>query len=274
MTTATLHSPAAKPAKPGVTLPRVIHAEWIKFWSLRSTYWTLAITLGLTVGFGALLCWGTVNRWDHLPAQEKMHFSGAEHSLAGYHFAQLAIGVLGVLIISGEYSTGMIRASLTAVPKRLPVLAAKVLVFGFVAWIVSTIACFGAFFVGQSFLTSVHVNAAISDPGVLRVVMGEGLYLTAVALLAVGLGTLVRNTAGGIASVFGALMLLPLLTEALPSTWRDDISPYLPSNAGQALATLQQGPNDLAPWTGFGVLCIYVAAALIGGAVMLKRRDA
>ncbi|MFE2411437.1 ABC transporter permease subunit [Kitasatospora sp. NPDC059408] len=267
-------APSSRPARPGVTLARAVHAEWIKFRSLRSTYWTLGITVALTIGFGALLCWGTVSRWDHLPADERMHFGAAEHSLLGYHFAQLAIGVLGVLIITGEYSTGMIRASLSAVPKRLPVLWAKAAVFGAVAWAVSTVACLIAFFVGQSILASKHLDTTLGAPGVTRVVFGMGLYLTAVGLLAVGLGTLIRNTAGGIASVFGVLMLLPLLTEALPSSWRDTISPYLPGNAGQALATLQQGPHDLAPWTGFGVMCLYVLAALIGAAVVLKRRDA
>jgi hypothetical protein len=268
MTTATL------PAKAGVTLPRVVHAEWIKFRSLRSTYWTLAVAAGLTIGFGALVCWVLVAHWDSMPRQEQAHFSPAEHSLRAYGLAQLAIGVLGVLMVTGEYSTGMIRASLTAVPKRLPVLAAKAAVFGAVTWVVATIAAFAAFFLGQSILAAKHLDTTLSDPGVARVVFGTGLYLTAVGLLAVGLGTLVRNTAGGIAALFGLLMVVPLLVEALPSSWADNVGPYMPGAAGQALLSVHQGPHDLAPWTGFGVLCLYVLAALIGAAVTLKRRDA
>ncbi|GAA5011109.1 ABC transporter permease [Kitasatospora paranensis] len=273
MSTAALPAEAARTAT-GVTLPRVVHSEWIKFRSLRSTYWTLAITMALTVGFAALVCWGTVSHWDHVRPEERAAFSPAEHSLLGHHFAQLAIGVLGVLIVTGEYSTGMIRASLSAVPRRLPVLWAKTAVFGAVAWVVSTVACLIAFFVGQSILASKHLDTTLSAPGVTRVVLGMGLYLTAVGLLSVGIGTMIRNTAGGIAAVVGVLMLLPLLTEALPSSWRDNIAPYLPTNAGGALATIHQGPTDLAPWTGFGVLCLYVLASLIGAAVVLKRRDA
>lgn len=257
-----------------VTLPRVVHAEWIKFRTLRSSYITLIAAAVLTIGFGALFCWATVHRWDQLPADERAHFSPAEHSLRGYFLAQLAIGVLGVLVVTGEYSTGMIRASLSAVPKRLPVLWAKTAVYGVVTWVVATVSAVIAFFLGQAILASKHIDTTLSAPGVTRVVLGTGLYLTAVGLLAVGIGTLVRNTAGGIASVFGLLLVVPVLAEALPSDWRDSIAPYLPSNAGQALFSLQQGPHDLAPWTGFGVMCLYVLAALIGAAVVLKRRDA
>jgi hypothetical protein len=273
MSTAALPAEADRTAA-GVTLPRVVHSEWIKFRSLRSTYWTLAAAVALTVGIAALACWGAVSRLDRLPAAERAAFSPAEHSLRGYFVAQLAIGVLGVLIVTGEYSTGMIRASLSAVPRRLPVLWAKAAVFGAAAWVVATVACLVAFFVGQSILASKHLDTTFSAPGVTRVVLGMGLYLTAVGLLAVGIGTMIRNTAGGIAALVGVLMLLPLLMEALPSSWQDNVSPYLPTNAGGALTTIHQGPHDLAPWTGFGVLCLYVLASLIGAAVVLKRRDA
>ncbi|MDH6124017.1 ABC transporter permease subunit [Kitasatospora sp. GP82] len=274
MSTATATVISTRAGEGRVTLPRVVNSEWIKFRSLRSSYWTLAATVVLTIGFGALFCWATVNRWDHLPPDERAHFTPVEHSLRGYFLAQMAIGVLGVLVVTGEYSTGMIRASLSAVPRRLPVLWAKTAVFGAITWVVATVSCVVAFFLGQAILAGKHLDTTISAPGVTRVVLGMGLYLTAVGLLAVGIGTLIRNTAGGIAAVFGTLLVLPLLAEALPSSWQDNIVPYLPGNAGQALATLHQGPHDLAPWTGFGVLCLYVVAALIGAAVVLKRRDA
>jgi ABC-2 type transport system permease protein len=257
-----------------VTLARVVNSEWVKFRTLRSSWLTLLVAAVLTIGLGTLFCWAMVNRWDHLPADERAQFTPVEHSLRGYFLAQLAIGVLGVLIVSGEYSTGMIRASMAAVPKRLPVLWAKAAVFGAVTWVVATASVVVAFLLGQSVLASKHLDTSLSAPGVTRVVLGAGLYLTAIGLLSVGIGALIRNTAGGIATVFGMLLVVPALTEALPSSWRDTISPYLPSSAGQAVATLHQGPHGLAPWTGFAVLCAYVAVALAGAAVTLKRRDA
>jgi hypothetical protein len=272
MSTATYVSNRAGDGK--VTLPRVVTAEWIKFRSLRSSWITLVVAAGLTIGFGALFCWATMSRWDHLPADERLSFTPAEHSLRGFFLAQMAIGVLGVLVVTGEYSTGMIRASLTAVPKRLPVLWAKTLVFGAVTWVVATASVLVAFFVGQSILAGKHLDTTLSAPGVTRVVFGMGLYLTAVGLLAVALGTLIRNTAGGIASVFGLLMVLPLLSEALPSSWQQHISPYLPSNAGQAVTHVVQEPHMMAPWAGFGLLCGYVVIALAAAAVVLRRRDA
>jgi ABC-2 type transport system permease protein len=265
---------SSRPGNGRITLLRVMHSEWIKFRSLRSSYITLAATAVITIGFSALICWANVSRWDRLPAAEKAGFVPVEESLRGYFLAQMAVGVLGVLIVTGEYSTGMIRASLSAVPKRLPVLWSKTVVFGAIVWVVNTVCVLIAFFVGQSILSGKHLDTTLSAAGVTRVVLGTALYLTAVGLLAVGIGTMLRNTAGGIASVFGLLLVVPLLAEALPSSWRDNIAPYLPSSAGQSLATLHPVSPSLAPWTGFGVLCVYVAVALIGAAVVLKRRDA
>jgi hypothetical protein len=257
-----------------VTFARVVHGEWIKFRSLRSTYWTLGAALVVMGGFSALLCWAQASRWSHLPPAERAAFTPVEHSLRGYFVAQMIVGVLGVLMISGEYSTGMIRASLSAVPRRLPVLGAKAAVFGAVTWVVATVAALVAFFLGQAILNGEHIGVGFSTPGAPRVVLGMGLYLTAVGLLAVGLGALLRNTAAGIASVFGIMMVLPLLVEALPSSWGNAIGPYLPSNAGGALTTLHQQAHQLSPWTGFLVMCLYVVAALVGGGIVLRRRDA
>lgn len=196
-------------------------------------------------------------------------------SLRGVFLAQLAIGVLGVLVITGEYSTGMIRATLAAVSHRQPVLVAKALVFGLVALVVTEIAAFIAFLLGQQALASTHLQASLSTPHALRAVIGAGLYLTLIGLLAIGLGFLVRNTAGAIATVFGIVLVLPLLANALPSPYSTDVSKYLPLNAGtQILTTSHPDPSMLGPWAGLGITAIYAVAALIGGAVMLRRRDA
>ena len=261
-------------AETKVTLGRVLKSEWIKFRSLRSTYWTLAAGIVLTVGFGALLCWAMLDHFSQLHADERASFNPTDHSLRGYYLAQMAIGVLGVLMFTGEYSTGMIRATVSAVPKRLPVLWAKAIVFGVATWVVGTLSALAAFFIGQAIFSSKHIGASFSDPGVPRAVFGLGLYLTAIGLIAVGLGALLRNTAAGISSLFGMLLVLPLLVEALPSSWQSNISPYLPGAAGGALFTLHGDPGALSPWVGFGVLCIYVVAALAGGAAVLRRKDA
>ncbi|MDX6332331.1 MAG: type transport system permease protein [Streptomycetaceae bacterium] len=258
------------PARGRVTQGHVIHSEWIKLRTLRSTGYTFLAAVVALIGFGLLFSAVTANRWSTLPPDEVGN--PALISLRGYFLAQLAIGVLGVLVISGEYATGMIRATLAAVPKRLPVLWAKALVFTAATWVLMTVATLVAFLAGQALLGS-H-GTSLGDPGVTREVLGTGLYLTVVGLFGVAIGALVRNTAGGIATVFGVLLVVPVLAEALPTSWSDHINQYLPSNAGQALISLHQQAHTLAPWTGFAVFCGYAALALAGAAVALKRRDA
>jgi hypothetical protein len=189
--------------------------------------------------------------------------------------AQLAIGVLGVLVITGEYSTGMIRSSIAAVPHRRPVLIAKALVFGATALILTELAAFAAFVLGQLALKSTHFQASLSTHESVRAIIGAGLYLTLIGLMAVGLGFVIRNTAGAIAAVFGIVLVLPLLANALPTPYSTDVSKYLPLNAGtQILQVGNFDANMLSPWAGIGVTAIYAVVALIGGAIMLTRRDA
>jgi ABC-type transport system involved in multi-copper enzyme maturation permease subunit len=226
------------------------------------------------IGFGTLFCAVTANRWPHMRAAEQAAFDPALTSLRGYFLAQLAIGVLGVLVITGEYATGMIRATMSAVPRRLPVLWAKAVLYAAVTWVLATVGALIAFLIGQAVLSSRHIETSIASPGVARVVFGTGLYLTVVGLLGVAIGCLIRNTAGGIATVFGLLLVVPVLAEALPSSWSNAISPYLPSNAGQAVIALHPDPHTLAPWSGIGLFLLYALAALAAAAVLLKRRDA
>jgi ABC-type transport system involved in multi-copper enzyme maturation permease subunit len=188
--------------------------------------------------------------------------------------AQLAIGVLGVLVITGEYATGMIRASLSSVPKRLPVLWAKAMVFGSLGFVVMLVAAFAAFFGGQKILGLQHIGAGIADPGVVRAVIGTALYLAVVGLLGLALGAILRSTAGSIATLFGVLMVLPVIGQLLPGSWAGHITPYLPSNAGQAIMAVKPDPSMMGAWTGFGLFCLYAVAALGVAAALLKRRDA
>lgn len=271
MTVLTAQRPPTVHALP-VTQVRVLRSEWIKLWTLRSTWFTLLAAVVGMVGIGYLVSYGGRRHYASMGLVERLTFDPTMHSLFGVYLAQLAIGVLGVLVITGEYATGMIRATLAAVPARLPVLWAKLAVFGSVALVLMLVGSFAAFLGGQKLLHP--YGTTLSQPHVLRAVIGVALYLTVVALLAIGLGFLLRNTAGGIATLFGLLLVLPVLIRAFPSSWQDHVSPYLPSNAGAALFDLHPDSTSLAPWTGFGVFCAWAAASIIGAAILLRQRDA
>ena len=255
-----------------VSQGKVVIAEWYKLVTLRSSWITKIIGLGALAFLGGVVGFFLNRDWDRLRPARQAAFDAVGTSLAGARFTELAIGVLGVLFVTGEYGTGMIRSSLTAVPKRLPVLWAKALVFAVVTLVSTEIASFIGFFIGQATLGAHSV--ALSSEGALRAVAGTGLYLTVVALLGISLGFIIRSTAGGIAALVAILLVLPGVVSILPQSWQDTISPYLPSNAGAALYDLRPEPGTLEPWTGFGVFCLYAVAGLIAAAVILKRRDA
>lgn len=259
-----------------VTQLTVIRSEWIKLRSLRSTWFSLLATLVIIIGLGTLFSAVRAHRFAETlgPNGQPFDFDATQVSLRGVFLAQLAIGVLGVLVITGEYSTGMIRSSLAAVPHRLPVLYAKAVVFAVTAFVVTVPAALVAFLLGQRALASTHHQASLSTPGAELAILGAGLYLTLIGLLGVGLGFLLRNTAGAIATLFGIVLVLPILAEALPSPYSTDVSKYLPLNAGTVImTTVNRDPSMLGPWTGIGVTALYVLAALVAGAVVLKRRD-
>jgi ABC-2 type transport system permease protein len=258
-----------------VTQVRVLRSEWTKFRSLRSTAWTLLAAVVLMVGIGALFSAVTASQYRSPGGADQFTFDPVATSLNGTLFSQLAVGVLGVLLMSGEYSTGMIRSSLTAVPRRLPVLWAKLVVFAVVIFAVTLVTSFGSFFLGQALLSSHHLNASISDPGAFRAVVGAALYVTVAGLICVALGTLSRNTAGGITTFVAVFFVLPPITLLLPSPWRSHFVQYLPSNAGSAMyASAHSLTPALSPWTGFTVLAGY-AVVLIGAAAWrLKHADA
>lgn len=256
-----------------VTQRRVALSEWTKLRSVRSTRWSLLATLLLIIGIGILACVVFESRWPHLSLSDKQDFHPLRVNLAGVNFAQLAIGVLGVLVITAEYSTGMIRSTFLAVPKRLPVLWAKALVFGAVAFVVSLPAVFVVFFAGQAILPGQHIEIGISYPGVLRALFGAALFLTVMGLFGLGLGAIVRSTAGAISALAGIVFVLPPIVGLLPSSVAESIEPYLPSQAGGAVWTINPEPHTLAPWAGFGIFCAYAALALLVGAFLMRRRD-
>jgi ABC-2 type transport system permease protein len=191
-------------------------------------------------------------------------------SLTGVQLAQLAVGVLGVLLVAGEYATGTIRVSLAAVPRRLPVLWGKAIVLA----LATLVLCLAAFLVGQSILSAERLDISLRHPGVARAVLGSTLLLSAVGLLGLGLGALLRSTAGAVAGLFGLLFGPQLLAGLLPADWSDTLYPYLPVPAGAAVANVQPDPAALAPWTGFGLFCLYTGVLLALAAWQLRRRDA
>jgi hypothetical protein len=270
MSAVATHAPRGR-----VTQTRVIRSEWTKLWTLRSTRWALLAAVVAMTGLGMVIAAFRMGHWTHLSPHERATYDPIDNGVGGYHLAQLAIGVLGVLVISGEYATGMIRSSLMAVPHRLPVLWAKALVFGAVTFVLMLASSFASFAGVQAIVSQRHLQASLGSSHALRAVIGTALFLTVLGVLAVGLGCLVRSTAGGISTLVGLLFVLPGITAILPSNLADAISPYLPLNAGFAVATSTfENSHHLAPWAGFGLFCGYAAAAIAAAAVALIRRDA
>jgi ABC-type transport system involved in multi-copper enzyme maturation permease subunit len=255
-----------------VTFPRVVRMEWIKFWTLRSTISTLAVTVLLLIGLGTIIA-GVIGSGNG-PDQQDFGDPTAI-SLGGVMLAVLATAVLGVLMTAGEYATGTIRATLTAVPARLPVLWAKVVVFAAATFGPMLIAALGAFLIGQAILSSRGLpSTTLSDTGVLRAVAGAALYLTGAGIIGLAVGALMRNTAAAITTVVGALFLVPGLFQLLPRSWNDNVSPYLPSSAADAFMAVQTSSGLLSTGAGLAVFAGYIAVLLAGAAAALKRRDA
>ncbi len=253
----------------------VLGTEWIKLRSVRSTMWTLLATAIIGVGLGAIVTSAQASRFDTRSLAAQRAFDPTRASLSGFLFAQLAIGVLGVLIVSAEYSTGTIRATFSAIPRRLLVLVAKALLFGAIVFVVGEALAFVAFFVGQRILTGHTPTASLSDASVLRAVISSGLYLVVLGLLALGIAAIIRHTAAAISAFVGILFLLPIIAAVLPSSFSDDVSRFLPQQIGIVMMTGHyHGSDTFGPWTGFLLLCGYAAASLVVASVLLVRRDA
>lgn len=265
---------AASESAPARSWALVVESEWTKIRSVRSTFWTLVATVAATIGVGAAICAAFVSNYSHLSPVERLHVDPTALSLSGIFLAQLALGVLGVLVISSEYGTGMIRATLTAVPQRGAVLAAKTAVFTAVSLVVGLVSSFIAFFVGQAILAGQGLQVSLADPGVLRAVFGGGLYLAVLGIMALAFGTILRRTAGAIAALFGLILVLPGVAGALPASWQHVVVKVLPSDAGGAVFRVHQEAYALGPWAGFGVFCAWAAALLALGWFLLARRDA
>jgi ABC-type transport system involved in multi-copper enzyme maturation permease subunit len=255
-----------------VTFAGALRSEFTKIRSVRSTYWTLLAMFVVVVGFGALASTGAAHG-PHGP-----YFDPTRQSLAGLYIGQLIIGVLGVLVISSEYSTGMIRTTLTTNPHRGVMIAAKGAVFTVVALVTSLVTAFVAFFLGQALMSSDHISTTIGSPNVLRAVIGGALFLTACGVLAFGLGLLIRHAAGGIGAVVAVLFVVTILVNFLPQTWQNHVDKWIPALAGgQLWMTTPQPPGNTpmyGPWPSFAILCGYAAIAVAAAVILFRKRDA
>ncbi len=285
MTTAVLSTVPTAPSRPStparsVTFARTVSAEWIKFRTLRSTVWTLVATTVLMVGISVLAAWGTSTEAVDGGSGP---MNGAQLLSAGYQLAQLALAVLAVLTITGEYSTGMIRSTFAAVPARAPVLAAKAVVLAVVVLVVSAVSMALSFLATVPFHDDLAVRFDLSDAETQRMIVGLPLYLVAISLLAFAIGALLRHSAGALTSVIALLLVIENVLMLVPVRAIQVISPFLPSTAGRRVLLDEEmiGAIDaastgahLSAWQGYGVLAAWVVALLALAAVLLRRRDA
>lgn len=257
-----------------VRLRATARSEWIKFWSVRSGPATLLATALFVLVGGISFTASYRHGWPTMSSGDRAAFDPVYYSLIGITLAQLLVGALGVMTVTGEYTSGLIRSTFAATPQRAQVLAIKALIFAVVAWAWCTALSFAAFFVGQGLLSSAK-HVAIGDPGVLTAVSGGGLYLTLIGLFGLFIGVLLRRTASALIALFVAVLILPVaVLLALPGTLGAEVSQYLPSQAGgQIWHLLPGGAHTLGPWQGFGVLCAYVTAAALAALAMIRRRD-
>ncbi|WP_449062638.1 ABC transporter permease [Planomonospora algeriensis] len=268
---------AAPTATPSAGFRGLVRAEWTKFHSVRSTMWSLLLLVVVTAGFSAALSAAIAVQWETNDATTRAMISADPTALflsTSVSIGQFAVCVLGVMVIGSEYATGTIRSSLLAVPRRVPMLAAKALVLGLVTLLTGSAVSFGSFFLGAAVLRGA-VPVSLDDPGVLRAVLGGGLYLSMLGLFALAVGAILRHTAGGITAVLGVVLVLPPLAGLLPGRIGDHAHAYLPSEAGRLITLAVPGDQALlTPWQGYGIFTAWTTLLLLAAAVLLDRRDA
>lgn len=253
----------------------VVAAEWTKLRSVRSSVWTLLVTAIVGVGLSAIVTTARASRFAERSGALRATFDPTRASLAGLFLAQLAIGVLGVLVVSAEYSTGTIHDTLSAVPRRLSVMSAKLLVFAGVSLVVGEAVSFASFLLGQRILLGKTPSASLHDAASLRAVVFGGLYLVLLGLIAMGFAWILRHTAAAISTFVGSLFVLPIIASTLPSSYANDIGRFLPANIGTVmLAAHTHDPSQFSAWVGLMLLGVYALVVLVGGGYVLVTRDA
>ena len=260
-------------AEAGYSFRSAARMEWLKLRSVRSTGWVLLVFAAGMIGLAILVM--IHQHWTTMSAPDRASFDPTELSFAGLAIGQLALGVLGALVITTEFSSGMIRATLAAVPRRPLLLAAKAAVLGAVTLVVGEIFAFAAFAAGELVLKSPAPHATLGQPGVLRAVLMAGAYPALIALIALGLGAVIRHTAGAISAVVGILFVLPLILLPLGESVQNSVGQFMPMIiAENSLTAVKPQSHTLSPGIGFGVLCLYAVVTLAVGTWALVRRDA
>ena len=262
------------PTGSGLSAAGIIRSEWIKLRSVRSTPWAFALMVLVSLGMATVMSFALdLPGSGALPAAAQASYL-VQASTFGVFFGQLIAAVLGVLVISGEYSTGMVRSTLTAVPRRLGALGAKAVVLFSATFVVGAIAAIGSFFIASPILAGEGLHASLFDVNVIVPLLGSALYLALVAVFALWVGTILRSSAGGISAALGILLLLPIVFQMIPANWALDLLPYLPSNAGMGMFGLTMGSVALGWWQNLLIVLGWVALSQGVAAVLLKRRDA
>ena len=261
------HVPGAR--RPG--FGAALHAEWLKLWTVRSTRWSLALLFLLGAGLTTLVCWAAAGE---IAAGGTGEDAGSFLTW-GLIFSQLTALALGTLVVTAEYGTGMIRATVSAVPRRGQVVAAKALVVSSVLFVAGLVTAVVGYLGGNWFLDQEGVGRALSDDGVLRALLGNGLYLAGLGLFALALGLLIRHTAAALTVGMALVLVIGNLAYALPGTWGEWVAKLLPGNAGGAVAQVVPFTGaSLAPWTGFAVFAAEIAVLLVAATLVFRRRDA
>ncbi len=269
MTTTLISETQLNETVKNVTLARVIHSEWIKFRSLRSSIWLTSASLVGLIVIALIVAYNT----RHLGANIQANDADPSGPLQGYYLAMYLMGALGVIFVSGEYGTGMIRSTLTAVPKRIPVLWAKLLIMGSACLLMMSIACVVAFTGAQALISHYRHGYSLSSTANLRIVFGTALFLTLLALLGSALGWIIRSTAGALVTYFALVVALPLILTLFGHIGRT-LAEYSPIFAGGSFITSIPESPSLHPWTGFIVLIVWVIVAIAIALWRLSRSDA
>ena len=257
-----------------VTLLSVTKSEWIKFRSVRSTIMGVLLTFALTLGLGALITTAIRSQWHTVDPVRKLAFDAVSTSLGGTLFAQFAVGVIGTLFITSEYSSGSIRTTLAAVPNRLRLTTGKLIVLVVAMLVVCEVVCITTFLMGQAIYSGVVPTVSLGSGAVLRSVLLAGVYLTLLAVLGFSLGLILRQSAACISVFTSLLLVIPIVLFLLPQSWQNAMSRYMPSALGRAMMSTSPPEQMFGAWTATGLLVVYVAVALAIGLTLLVRRDA
>jgi len=270
---------ARRRAGSGLSFAGILRSEWIKLRTVRSTWWSYSVVVVIALGMAAIMsaAFSVENLQGgsgEMPPSDQANWV-VTASTFGIFFGQLVVAVLGVLVVTGEYSTGMIRSTLTAVPRRLAALWAKAAVLFTATFVVGAVSVIGSFLLVAPILAGKGIHANLLDGVVIVPLLAGALYLALLAVFALGVGTILRNSAGGIAATLGIVLLLPIVLLAIPATWAQDLLPYLISNAGLAmLGTNATGPGNIEPWQNLLIVLGWLTVSLVGAALVLRRRDA